>query len=109
MAVGTEANVKHTRSNDHGMPINDDLSEDDDGGSESRPLSQQRLGGTVQCGLGPDFWDNFDAKIKRGGTDHEDYGDGLNVYDVNDNVIENNDDVDVNNVNNDAGDNKFSC
>ena len=56
-----------------------------------------------------DFWDNFEAEIKWGRTDYEDHGDGLNVYGADDEVIENNDDVDVENVKNDAGNGEFSC
>ena len=67
--------------------------------------------------MGPDFWDNFDAKIEWGGSDDEDHGDGLNVDDVGYEVVENdddedvdnNDDIDVDNVKNDAVDNEFSC
>ena len=80
-------------------------------------MPKQSLDGTVRRGLGPDFWDNFDEKIEWGGSDYEDHRDGLNVDDDDDEVVENDgaDDDHVENnddvidVENDAGDDEFSC
>ena len=63
VSVVPVANAEHTNNSGNGISRNDDMSDDDDGESKSRPIRQQSLDGTVLRGLGHDIWDNFDAKI----------------------------------------------